>query len=128
MKAPSLLFLSALLCLSISVSAQQSRTLKGVVTDENNLPLAGVNILIKGSQKATTTDAEGKYSIALDGEGVVLQVSYVGFIPKDVRVGREKDVNITLVSVAKQLSDVVVIGYGTAPKKDVTGSITTVKS
>jgi iron complex outermembrane receptor protein len=116
--------------LSASASAFQppTSTIRGVVTDENNLPLAGVNIIIKGSLKAATTDAEGKYSIETAGPGTLLEVSYVGFISKEVRIGKEKDVNITLISQAKQLSDVVVIGYGTATKKDVTGSITTVKA
>ncbi|GGA99480.1 SusC/RagA family TonB-linked outer membrane protein [Puia dinghuensis] len=130
MKALLRLLFPSLLFLSITADAFQQAplTLKGVVTDENNLPLTGVNILVKGTQKAVTTDAEGKYSIVVDGPGAVLQVSYVGFISKEIRVGKEKDINITLVSQAKQLNDVVVIGYGTAAKKDVTGSITTVKA
>ncbi len=130
MKAISRLLFLALLCFSITGYAFQQApiTLKGVITDENNTPLAGVSIIVKGTQKAVSTDAEGKYSISIDGPGSVLQVSYIGFIQKEIKVGKEKDINITLVSQAKQLNDVVVIGYGTAAKKDVTGSITTVKS
>lgn len=129
MKTASRLLFFFLLFLSLTASAQQTpRTLKGVVTDESNLPLAGVSVMVKGSLKAVTTDAEGKYSISVEGSGIVLQASSVGFVSKEMRVGRENDINFTLVSQAKQLNDVVVIGYGTAAKKDVTGSITTVKS
>ena len=130
MKLTSRLFFLFLLFLSITASAFQPgpRTLKGVVTDENNQPLAGVSIMVRGTTKAVTTDAEGKYSLSVEGTGIVLQASSVGFIPKEIRVGKENDINFTLVSQAKQLNDVVVIGYGTAAKKDVTGSITTVKS
>ena len=129
MKALLRLLFPSFLFLSVTAGAQQlPLALKGVVTDENNLPLTGVNILLKGTQKAVTTDAEGKYTISVDGAGAVLIASYVGFVSKEIRVGKEKDINITLVSQAKQLNDVVVIGYGTAPKKDVTGSITTVKA
>jgi len=123
-----LLNFSIFLLLSVASQAQSSRIVKGIVTDENNTPLAGVSIQVKGSQRTTATDAEGKYSITLDGFGAVLVASYVGFANMEVKVGNNKDVNITLLSKTKQLNDVVVIGYGTASKKDVTGSITTVKS
>jgi len=129
MKAFTRLLFVAALFISVAAHAFQTPgTLKGVVTDENNTPLAGVSIIIKGTQKAVTTDAEGKYTITVDGPGVILEVSYIGFAKKEVKAGREKDINITLVSQTKQLNDVVVIGYGTAAKKDITGSITTVKS
>ncbi|WP_431210634.1 carboxypeptidase-like regulatory domain-containing protein [Puia sp. P3] len=130
MNAIPRLFFLALVFLSLTTYAFQQApgTLKGVVTDENNTPLAGVSIVVKGTNRATSTDAEGKYAISVDGQGAVLQVSYVGFVRKEIRIGKEKDINVTLVSQTKQLNDVVVIGYGTAAKKDITGSITTVKS
>jgi len=130
MKAINRLFFLALLFFSITVHAFQPPpgALKGTVTDENNAPLTGVTIMVKGSQKVSTTDAEGKYSISVDGPGAILQISYVGYTTKEVKVGKEKSINVTLQSISKQLSDVVVIGYGTSSKRDVTGSITTVKS
>ena len=130
MKAIQRLFFLVLLSFSITVQAFQPSPglVKGIVTDENNAPLTGVTIVVNGTQKAATTDAEGKYSISIDGPGATLRVSYIGYTTKEVKVGKEKDINITLVSQAKQLNDVVVIGYGTAAKKDVTGSITTVKA
>jgi iron complex outermembrane receptor protein len=124
----SLLFVFLFSSLSTYAFQQTPGALKGVITDENNAPLAGVTITVKGTSKVVTTDAEGKYSIPVDGRGMVLAISYVGFATKEVRAGNEKAINITLVSLSKQLNDVVVIGYGTAAKKDVTGSITTVKS
>jgi TonB-linked SusC/RagA family outer membrane protein len=130
MKAIKRLFFLALLFFSATVHAFQPPpgTLKGTVTDENNTPLTGVTIMVKGTQKVVTTDAEGNYSISVDGPGAILQISYVGYTTKEVKVTKEKSINITLVSNAKQLNDVVVIGYGTASKKDVTSAITTVKA
>ncbi|HEY6900179.1 MAG TPA: TonB-dependent receptor [Puia sp.] len=128
MKSIARLLLLALLFFSVAAQAFQGPgTLNGRVTDENNTPLAGVSILVKGTQRAATTDADGKFSIAADASAT-LQFSYIGFTTKEQKVGKEKFINISLVSATKQLNDVVVIGYGTSSKKDVTSSITTVKS
>lgn len=130
MKITPRLFFLILLFASLSVHAFQQTpfTLRGTVTDENNVPLPGVTITVKGTSKVVTTDAGGKYSINVEGPGTVLEFSSVGFSAKEVRAGNERSINVTLVTVSKQLNDVVVIGYGTAAKKDVTGSITTVKA
>lgn len=130
MKALQRFFFLALLFLAGGASAfqQPPGILSGIVTDEANQPLANVTVSVKGGGKTAVTDADGKYSIAVDGANTVLQFSYIGFTTREMRAGNGKSLNITLVSQSKQLSDVVVIGYGTTSKKDVTGAITTVKA
>jgi len=106
----------------------QTRLLKGRVSDETNEPLPGVSISIKGTSKATQTDMNGNYSINITGDNDVLVFSFIGSTPKQVVVGTLKVINVTLSSNIKQLKDVVVIGYGTSNKADITGSITSLKA
>jgi TonB-linked SusC/RagA family outer membrane protein len=124
------LLLLVLLFSAVKVSAfqQPPATLSGIVTDEANQPVANVNVSVKGGGKTVVTDADGKYSIAVAGPGTILQFSYVGFASREVKAGSGRTLNITLLSQSRQLSDVVVIGYGTTSKKDVTAAITTVKA
>jgi iron complex outermembrane receptor protein len=130
MKASRLLLFVPLLFFTAAASAFQlpHPVLSGIVTDEANQPIANVTVTVKGSTSAVVTDANGKYSISVDGPGTILQFSYIGFASREVKVGNGRNLNITLVSQSKQLSDVVVIGYGTTSKKDITGAIATVKA
>src|SRR5437016_1111358 len=124
-------FFSALLCavlMNLAVFAQQRTVVKGLVTDENNTPLAGVTVSVKGGSKSTATNDNGAYAIEVGGSDDVLVFSFTGAQNKEVRADGKKVINVTLSTTTKQLKDVVVIGYGTANKKDVTGSITTIKS
>jgi iron complex outermembrane receptor protein len=114
--------------LSLTTIAQTNGTIKGIVTDENNAPLPGVTVSIKGTSTGTITNPNGAYTIVTKGPGDVILFTLMGSLPKEIIVGDKKVINVTLVTDTKQLKDVVVIGYGTASKKDVTGSITTIKS
>ncbi|HEY0611493.1 MAG TPA: TonB-dependent receptor [Chitinophaga sp.] len=124
--------LSLLLALLLSVTAFAQNTgdmlVKGIVTDENNAPLPGVTVAVKGTAKGTTTNANGAYSLMVNSREDVLIFSLMGTQSKEVKLEGKDVINVTLVNDTKQLKDVVVIGYGTASKKDVTGSITTIKS
>ena len=122
------LLLFAMLLNITSFSQQKESVVKGIVTDETNTPLAGVSVSVKGTTSGTTSNANGAYTIAVDVPDAVLVFSVLGAQTKELKVGDKKVINVTLVTSAKQLKDVVVIGYGTASKKDVTGSITTVKA
>lgn len=122
---PVLLFA---MLLSLTTVAQTNGTIKGIVTDENNAPLPGVTVSIKGTSTGTITNANGSYTIVTKGPEDVILFTLMGSLPKEIIVGDKKVINVTLVTDTKQLKDVVVIGYGTASKKDVTGSITTIKS
>lgn len=103
----------------------QQQTITGVVTDDQNLPLPGASVLVKGTTNGTQTDFDGNYTInASSGETLVF--SYVGMDPKEVVVGSSSTINTTLVVSTNQLDEVVVVGYGTQKKEDVTGSIAVV--
>ena len=106
--------------------AQQSTVIKGVVTDVGNNPIGGVNVLVKGTHKGAVTDEDGRYSIAVKKDDVVLLFSYSGFTTKEVAVGDSRQINVTLSSKNNQLNEVVVTGYGQSSKKDITGSVASI--
>lgn len=94
----------------------------GRVTDSTGVPIVGATIQIKGSSAGTSTDANGAFSITVP-DGAVLVISAVGYITREVPVGTQTVINVTLLSSNTQLEQVVVIGYGTATKRDLAGSI-----
>ena len=115
------LFLSAL-------TLAQDVTITGKVTGESDgLPIPGVNILIQGTTKGTVTNFDGNYSIEAK-KGQVLLFSYTGFKIQKVTVGDETEINVTLENDLEQLNEIVVIGYGTQKKKNLTGSVSKVKN
>ncbi|MET4142730.1 TonB-dependent receptor [Pedobacter sp. UYP1] len=124
-------FLLLLLMLAISVctfAQQQARVIKGKVTDESNGGLPGVTIRVKGTKSATSTNQDGNFSIQVNGPQDVLVFNMLGTLNREVTVGNNQNLNITLVTDSKQLKDVVVIGYGTSSKKDLTGAVTSVNA
>ncbi|WP_461139824.1 SusC/RagA family TonB-linked outer membrane protein [Spirosoma pomorum] len=99
-------------------------TIQGRVTDkEKGEGVPGVNVLLKGTQKGTTTDVNGNYSIAVNGPGDVLVFSSVGFAAQEVTVGDRASVNVILESDSRTLGEVVVVGYGSQSRRNVTGSV-----
>lgn len=108
-------------------SAQQQKTVTGVIIDEMGEPLIGANIIIKGTTIGTVTDADGKFSLSAP-EGAILQVSSIGYLQLFIPVGSKSDLKITLKEDTQALEEVVVIGYGTQKKKDLTSSVSSVKS
>ena len=105
----------------------QVRTVSGIVTDEKNESLPGVTVSAK-SGGSTLTDIEGKFTIKVSGPAEVLRITMLSFVEQTITVGNNTNIAVTLQPDLKQLKDVVVIGYGTSSKKDLTGSITTVKA
>ncbi len=110
----------------IPVTADQQKTITGRVFDPNGLPMPGVNVLEKGTTNGALTDAEGKFSIDVSSGQAVLSFSFIGFTTLDVAVGNQTAINVTLSEVVTGLDEVVVIGYGTAKKKDLTGSVASI--
>jgi TonB-linked SusC/RagA family outer membrane protein len=102
--------------------------INGKVLDDTNQPLIGVSVKIKGTNKGTITDVNGNYQINVDDAKAILVFNYIGFVTKEVAVGSQKVVNVTLNADQKSLSEVVVIGYGGVKKSDVTGSVSSIKS
>lgn len=104
-------------------------TVTGRVMDEStNEALAGCTVLVKGTQKGATTDANGDYRIVVPNGNAVLVFGFIGFVSQEVSVGNRTTINVSLKASASDLTQVVVIGYGTTTKKDATGSIKTLKS
>lgn len=114
------------LLLTTFTAVAQTRELKGKVVDEHQSPLTGATIKVKGSTTATTTDAEGAFSLNIPNDAKSLEVSYIGYTLKEVPIAGN-DMTIALEPSSDQgLEEVVVIGYGTARKKDLTGSMVTI--
>ncbi|WP_448826585.1 SusC/RagA family TonB-linked outer membrane protein [Capnocytophaga bilenii] len=117
-----------LLCYSLIGWAQnQFGNLSGTVTDESGMPLVGVSVVIKGTNKGVATDFDGKYSLTDVPRGAVLQFSSVGYQTADVKANNSQ-LNIKLAEATQNLDEVVVVGYGTQKKGDVTTAITSVKT
>jgi TonB-linked SusC/RagA family outer membrane protein len=118
-----LLMLAFLICISFTSWAQTIQV-SGVVLDELKVPLPGANVSIKGTTKGTTTDIEGNFTIAVSGVNQKLVFGYIGYLSKEVVVdGTSNKIIIQLVSGSTSLEQVVVIGYGSVKKKDLTGSV-----
>ena len=113
--------------LFISFLGFAQNPISGTVTDEENQPLPGVAIEIKGTGSGTLTDFDGKYSIEASPENI-LTFSMLGMLDKDVKVGEQTTINVSLVADVANLDEVVVIGYGSVAKKDLTGAVSTVKT
>ncbi len=121
--------LSILLFVFTQSLLAQGKTVTGKVTDsQDGSPLAGVSIIAKGTGTGTQTKADGSFSLAVPEGSNTLQVSSVGYTSQDVDITGKTSVDISLVSTGTNLNEVVVIGYGTARRKDVTGSISTVQA
>jgi TonB-linked SusC/RagA family outer membrane protein len=102
-------------------------TITGTVVDEKGMPLPGVSVQIKGTTKTVATSGTGTFSISVD-KGAILVFRYIGFEAKEITVGDENNLKVTLREDQKALDEVVVVGYGTSTKKELTSAITTVKS
>ena len=111
---------------SLGENAAMARTISGIVTDQDGESLIGVNVLIKGTTTGTVTDIDGSYSIEVDDENQVLVFSYTGYVSQEISVEGKSAIGVTMMEDVAQLQEVVVVGYGTQRKKDLTGSITSV--
>ncbi len=107
---------------------QQDKTISGTVTDEEGLPLVGATLLAKGSSIGTITDIEGNYQMTVPDEVQVLVVSYLGYTTLEVPINNQTVVDVILRKDFAQLEEVVVVGYGTQRRRDVTGAISTIKT
>ena len=118
-------FFTALLALLlIGVQAFAQSAVSGKVTDEAGEPCVGANVLIKGTTTGTMTDLDGNYSLTDVRKGAILVFSSIGYTSQEVRLGSSSVVNVVLKSDADFLNEVVIVGYGTAKRKDLTGSLT----
>ncbi len=100
--------------------------IKGKITDEHGEPLIGVSVKVKGTQTGTSSDINGQYSISVNDKSAVLVFSYLGFQEMEVPVLDKSSINVVMKTATSNLQEVVVVGYGTQKKKDVTGSVSSV--
>ncbi len=106
---------------TISLSAQGYK-LTGTVEDTMNEPLIGASVMIKGSSQGTMTDFDGNFSLQVMN-GDVVTFSYVGYVSQQITIAGQNNITVVLEEAAQNLNELVVVGYGTARKKDLTGSV-----
>jgi TonB-linked SusC/RagA family outer membrane protein len=129
-------FLFSLLFFSTTFLYAQEFVVTGNVTDNTGMPVPGVTILLEKpseletvvNSKGTTTDFDGNYSIAVNGNDNNLVFSYIGYIKQTVPINSQRVINVTLLTDVSELDEVVVVGYGTQQRRDVTGAITKIGS
>ena len=114
-------------CLSYTTWAQTQSNVNGLVTDFSGEPLIGVSILVKGTSNGTVTDLDGKFSLSAE-MGNMLQISYVGYISQEIKVESNKLLRIIMEEDTKKLEEVVVVGYGTQKKVNLTGAVSAVSA
>lgn len=122
------LLTTAFLLLLINVAGFAQIKLGGVVKDDTGITLPGVTVKVKGTATGAISDVNGKFSVTVTDAKAVLQFSYLSYLSKEVGVGDVRTFNIVLQKDEKLLNEVVVVGYGTMKKRDVTGAITSVSS
>lgn len=117
-----------LLLLYLPLAAQQ-KTITGKVQDaDNRESLQGVSISVKGTSTTVASNLSGSFTIVVPSNEATLEVSYVGYVTQEVKVGEQTAVTVLLVNANRKLGEVVVVGYGTQRKRDITGSITSLKA
>lgn len=106
---------------------QNGKTITGIVQDALG-PIAGANIIVKGTTNGNITDMDGKFMLENVPANATLVISYIGFTPQEIRVGNQTTFNITLQEDSEALDEVVVVGYGVMKKKDLTGAVSQLSS
>ncbi|HEY8690318.1 MAG TPA: TonB-dependent receptor [Chitinophagaceae bacterium] len=122
---------AAILCLSMlfsAISFAQDRKITGVVSDDNGAPLSGATVSVKNTKNVTTTNANGVFTLSVPANGGTLVITYVGMVSREVPIGNNYTINVSLTPTANTLNDVVVIGYGKSKKANLTTAQTTVSA
>ncbi|OUJ74099.1 SusC/RagA family TonB-linked outer membrane protein [Hymenobacter crusticola] len=116
------------LCYSVAALAQQAQTISGRVADKKGEGLPGVTVLVKGTSAGATTDGTGTYTLQAPAGATTLVVTYLGYKPQEVAISNRTAINVTLEQDTKALDEVVVVGYGTQKKVNLTGAVDQVTS
>ncbi|WP_245957428.1 SusC/RagA family TonB-linked outer membrane protein [Chitinophaga flava] len=122
------LLLCSLLLLLQGLAMAQNRTVTGKVTDEKGAAIPGASVQIKGTQNGTTTDVDGNFKVSVSPNATTLIISFIGQTAQEINIVNKTNVAVKLVAENTTLTDVVVVGYGTTRKKDITGAISQVKA
>lgn len=125
----SLLLAAALLLLSApALHAQQKKVVTGTVTDKEGAPLVGVTVLVKGTSVGTTTQGDGRYELEIPAGGEVLQFSFLGMDTQEAAIGSRTAIDVSLASSTTGIDEVVVVGYGTLTKRELSSSVGSLRS
>lgn len=111
-----------------SVSQQQGSKIKGVVTDENEVPLTGAYVTVKGEKGGAVTDSKGNFTIDVPSANSILKVSFMGFVAQEITLGNKTTVKIVLKEDSELIEEVVAVGYQSANKRNVTSSVSSVSA
>ena len=117
-----------LLVLQAHLVFGQEITITGTVSEASGDPLPGVNIMVAGTTLGAISNQDGNYSITVPNENAVLSFSFVGYLTQEFAVGNQTSINVTLTEDAIGLEELVVVGYGTRKKANLTGAVATVQS
>ncbi|MBT2163628.1 SusC/RagA family TonB-linked outer membrane protein [Zobellia barbeyronii] len=124
----TLFFLGLVSIFSFSTYAQDNFTVTGVVTDEYDAPLPGATVVEKGTTNGVSTDFDGNYSISVANQNSILVISYIGYAAQEIPVEGKSQVNTAMEPSASTLDEVILVGYGSVKKKDLTGAISQVEA
>ena len=142
-RTPVVLGLSAALCMPAAfsyanvdngmdresvLSVMQGKTIKGQILDETESSMIGVSVLVKGTTIGTVTDFDGNYTLEVPSGKNILEISYIGYKTKEITIGNNSLINIKMEPDTQALDEVVVIGYGTVKKRDLTGAVASMKN
>lgn len=114
--------------LLLSITMFSQKTISGTITAKGNLPLPGVNIIQKGTSNGAVSDFDGNYSLNIDDSSSTLVFSSIGFQTLEENIGQRSQISVTLSEDSEQLDEIVVVGYGTQKRSDVTGAISSIKA
>ena len=113
---------------SIGQVFAQSQQISGTIVDKNGETMIGVSVSVKGSISGTISDVNGNFTIKVNSPKDILQISYIGYINQTLVVGNQKTLKVVMIEKSKDLDEVIVVGYGTQKKSDITGSVVSVKA
>src|SRR5262249_39479826 len=116
------------ICVLLTQFAFSQKTITGKVTDDKGNAIQGASIAVRGSKTGAATDAQGAFTIHVSASAKTLVISSVGFTQQEIDITDKTEVSVALVSSSQSLGDVVVVGYGTTRRKDVTGAVASISS
>lgn len=113
----------------IQVSAQSTSTVSGTIIEAaTNTPMIGVNVIEKGTTNGTISDFDGKFNLKISNPEAIIEVRYLGYATQEILVAGQNNLNINMIQDAEALEEVVVVGYGTVKKTDLTGAVNSLSS
>ncbi|MEC5147979.1 SusC/RagA family TonB-linked outer membrane protein [Chitinophaga sp. 212800010-3] len=120
--------LCSLLLLIAGIASAQTKTVAGKVTDDKGAPIPGASIQLKGTSTGTAAGPDGTFKLSVPSNATTLVVTFIGFTTQEVNIAGKSAVNVSMQSSSTQLTDVVVVGYGTVRKKDITGAVASIQA